>query len=107
MACDIPGSRLCAADRRRSSVQNVTPDITSSISARPSSAFRDPSAAAGAEANQTATTTNTFLTTTLYELDGFPAGVQATPAPPALLLTLTGLIGAALHLAWRRPVRSS
>ena len=57
--------------------------------------------------SQTATTTNTFLTTTLYELDGFPAGVPATPAPPALLLMLAGLAATVLYMAWRKPARFS
>jgi len=48
--------------------------------------------------NQTATTTNTFRTTQLYELDGFAAGVPVTPAPPALLLTLTALLCVGLFL---------
>ena len=52
--------------------------------------------------SQTATTTNTFLTTQIYELDGFPAGVAVTPAPPALLLGITGLMWAGLFLLIQR-----
>jgi hypothetical protein len=56
--------------------------------------------------SRTATTTNTFLTTTVYEVDGFPAGgPAATPAPPSLILALTGLAGAGLYLATRKFAR--
>jgi hypothetical protein len=55
--------------------------------------------------SRTATTTNTFLTTQVYELDGFAQGVPATPAPPSLLLALMGLMGAALYMGRRRFVR--
>ena len=57
--------------------------------------------------NQTATTTNTFLTTQVYDTIGFPAGVPVTPAPASLLLMLTALAGAAFFLAGRRFARSS
>jgi hypothetical protein len=54
--------------------------------------------------SQTATTTNTFLTTAVYELDGFLPGTQppATPVPPSLVLVLTGLAGAGLYEVRRR-----
>jgi hypothetical protein len=54
--------------------------------------------------SQTATTTNTFLTTAVYELDGFLPGTQppATPVPPSLVLVLTGLSGAGLYEVRRR-----
>ena len=52
--------------------------------------------------SQTATTTNTFLTTQIYELDGFAAGVPVTPAPPALLLVVTALLCAGLFLLMQR-----
>ena len=55
--------------------------------------------------SQTTTTTNTFLTTALYELDGFPQGVPVTPAPPALLLMLTALAGIAVFAATRKFAR--
>ena len=57
--------------------------------------------------NKTATTTNTFLTTTVYELDGFPQGGQpsAVPVPPSLLLALTGLAGAGLYRVRRKFAR--
>ena len=42
--------------------------------------------------NQTVTTTNTTLTSQVYEIDGFATGGQpATPAPPSLILMLAGL----------------
>jgi hypothetical protein len=49
--------------------------------------------------NQTATTTNTTLTSQVYELDGAAAGgaTPATPAPPTLLLALMGLALAGLY----------
>ncbi|HYL77553.1 MAG TPA: hypothetical protein VEU96_25290 [Bryobacteraceae bacterium] len=53
-----------------------------------------------ATVSQTVTTTNTFLTTQVYELDaGQP---PATPAPPSLILTLTGLATAGLFAAKRK-----
>ena len=53
--------------------------------------------------NQTATTTNTTLTSTVYEIDGVPAGaVPTTPAPPALLLACSGLAMLVLFMAARR-----
>ncbi|HYL78864.1 MAG TPA: hypothetical protein VEU96_32035 [Bryobacteraceae bacterium] len=56
-----------------------------------------------ATVSQTATTTNTFLTTQVFELDaGQPA---PTPAPPSLILALTGLVGAGLYSIRRRFAR--
>ena len=53
--------------------------------------------------NQTATTTNTTLTTQVYELDGIHASTPTpTPAPPSLFLALAGLGVAGLFLAARR-----
>ncbi len=53
--------------------------------------------------NKTATTTNTVLTTQVYELDGIPAATPPpTPAPPSLILALTGLAGAGLFAASQR-----
>ena len=55
--------------------------------------------------NQTVTTTNTTLTSQVYEIDGFAAGVTptpVTPAPPALFLMLTGIAAAGLFAAFRR-----
>jgi hypothetical protein len=54
--------------------------------------------------NQTATTTNTTLTTSVYEIDGFLAGVtppSATPVPPSILLALAGIGAAAGLRRWR------
>ena len=56
--------------------------------------------------NQTTTTTNTFLTTQVYEVDGFPQGVTATPAPPTLMLGLIGLTFVGAFLARQRFARS-
>jgi len=54
--------------------------------------------------SQTATTTNAFLTTQVYELDGFPQSTPpVTPAPPSLLLLFTALAGAVFYLSRRRP----
>jgi hypothetical protein len=57
--------------------------------------------------NKTATTTNTFLTTAVYELDGFTQGSPppATPVPPSLVLVLTGLAGAGLYRVRRKFAR--
>ena len=44
-----------------------------------------------ATVSQTVTTTSTYLTTQVYELDGIPQGVT-----PTLILTLTGLASAGL-----------
>jgi hypothetical protein len=54
--------------------------------------------------NKTATTTNTFLTTAVNELDGFAQGSPppATPVPPSLVLVLTGLAGAGLYRVRKR-----
>ena len=52
---------------------------------------------------QTVTTTNTTLTSQVYELDGVPAGIPpATPAPPSLILALTGIAASGLYAARRR-----
>jgi hypothetical protein len=58
--------------------------------------------------NQTATTTNTALTSQVYEIDGVAAGgaTPATPAPPTLLLVLVGLALAGLYAA-RQPLRQA
>jgi hypothetical protein len=57
--------------------------------------------------SKTATTTNTFLTTAVYELDGFAQGSPppATPVPPSLVLVLTGLAGAGLYRVRRKFAR--
>ena len=52
--------------------------------------------------SQTATTTNTTLTSQVYEIDGVPAGTTpappaATPAPPTLILCLAGLALAGVY----------
>lgn len=56
--------------------------------------------------NQTATTTNTTLTSQVYEIDGLPAGVTAippgTPAPPSLILAFLGLAGLGIYAARHR-----
>ena len=59
--------------------------------------------------NQTATTTNTTLTTQVYELDGVPVGnpPTATPAPPSLILALTGMAASGLYAVRRRLRRES
>ena len=58
--------------------------------------------------NKTATTTNTVLTTQVYELDGIPAATPPpTPAPPSLILALAGLAGAGLYAARNRLRRES
>ncbi len=55
--------------------------------------------------NQTVTTTNTTLTSQVYEIDGFTnATPPPTPAPPSLILMLVGL-GAAGLFAVRRRLR--
>jgi hypothetical protein len=51
---------------------------------------------------QITTTTNTYLISQVYEIDGFPAGATATPVPASLLLTLLGLAGCAFYLACQR-----
>jgi hypothetical protein len=53
---------------------------------------------------QIATTTNTYLISQVYEIDGYPAGVTppTTPAPASLVLTLLGLAGCAFYLARQR-----
>ena len=63
--------------------------------------------------NQTATTTNTFLTTQVYDIVGFPAGVTptpitptATPIPPSLLLTLVGLAGCGFYFGYQRRAKA-
>ena len=55
---------------------------------------------------QIATTTNTYLTSQVYEIDGFPTGATATPVPASLVLTLLGLAGCALYLVCRRTARA-
>ena len=57
--------------------------------------------------SQTVTTTNTTLTSQVYELDGLAAGAtptppSATPAPPSLILCLIGLALAGLYAARRK-----
>jgi hypothetical protein len=52
--------------------------------------------------DQTATTTNTFLTTELYELDGAVAGVPDTPAPPSLVLALAAAVAGLWLVILRR-----
>lgn len=52
--------------------------------------------------NQTVTTTNTTLTSQVYEIDGFTTGPPATPAPPSLILVLVGLTAAGLFAARNR-----
>jgi len=55
---------------------------------------------------QTATTTNTTLTSQVYEIDGAPAGVTpATPAPPPLLLALMGIAACGLFVFRKRMLR--
>jgi hypothetical protein len=57
--------------------------------------------------NQTVTTTNTTLTSQVYEIDGFTTPPAATPAPPSLILMLVGLTSAGLFLARHRQRRVS
>jgi hypothetical protein len=54
--------------------------------------------------SQTATTTNTTLTSQVYEIDGFVAGASplATPAPPSLILGFLGLAGLGVYAARSR-----
>ena len=54
--------------------------------------------------NQTVTTTNTTLTTQVYELDGVPAGnpSPATPVPPSLWLAVTGCLAISAYAFWFR-----
>jgi hypothetical protein len=49
--------------------------------------------------SQTATTTNTTLTSQVYEIDGFGAGAAplATPAPPSVILAFLGLAGLGIY----------
>jgi len=57
---------------------------------------------------QTVTTTNTTLTSQVYELDGVPARIPpATPAPPSLLLALTGIAASGLYALRRRRRRGA
>ena len=49
---------------------------------------------------QTVTTTNTTLTSQVYEIDGAPA--PATPAPPPLLMALMGIAAAGLYAVSKR-----
>ncbi len=63
--------------------------------------------------SQTATTTNTYLTTQVYEIDGFAAGVtptpigpSATPIPSSLLLTLMGLAGCGFYFGYQRRAKA-
>jgi len=53
--------------------------------------------------SQTATTTNTTLTSQVYEIDGAPA--PATPAPPPLLLALMGIAACGLFVFRKRMLR--
>jgi len=50
--------------------------------------------------SKTATTTNTTLTSQVYEIDGAPA--PATPAPPPLLMALMGIAAAGLYAVSKR-----
>jgi hypothetical protein len=52
--------------------------------------------------NQTVTTTNTTLTSQVYEIDGSTTPPPATPAPPSLILMLAGLGAAGLFAARHR-----
>ena len=52
--------------------------------------------------NQTVTTTNTTLTSQVYEIDGSTTPLPATPAPPSLILMLAGLTAAGLFAARHR-----
>ncbi len=53
--------------------------------------------------NQTVTTTNTTLTSQVYEIDGFTnATPPPTPAPPSLILMLAGLAAAGLFAVRHR-----
>ena len=54
--------------------------------------------------SQTSTTTSTFLTTQVYELDGVTGqvGPPATPAPPSWLLTMIGMVGVGLYFGRRK-----
>jgi hypothetical protein len=56
--------------------------------------------------DQTATTTNTTLTTQVYELDGLAAGqIANTPVPPSLLLALIGIAASGLFVFRQRMQR--
>jgi hypothetical protein len=58
--------------------------------------------------SQTATTTNTTLTSQVYEIDGFVAGAAppGTPAPPSAILTFIGLAGLGIYAARSRKSQS-
>jgi hypothetical protein len=52
---------------------------------------------------QTATTTNTTLTSQVYELDGVPAASPPpTPVPPSLWLAITGCLAMFGYVFWFR-----
>ena len=59
--------------------------------------------------DQTATTTNTTLTTQVYEIDGLAAGqldsAPATPVPPSLMLGLIGIAACGLFAFRKRILR--
>ena len=53
---------------------------------------------------QTVTTTNTTLTSAVYEIDGVASGTTTpvTPAPASWILMLVGLAGLSFYAAWRK-----